>query len=96
VNVTLSTMLSGLVILVKGSYTYVHPQYGPTTGSIPSGEVKQGAAPGQPERVTVSFDWVEGGSSGRGYWSSTSANEMDGRWGRKSSSRDGGQWTVRV
>ena len=94
VDVSLNVRLVDLDFVVFGKYWYRHPQYGDVEGEIPFGIVRFTRPVGEAEGFVITFDWQEGGASGRGYWKAMSADKLEGRWGRGESIKNGGSWTL--
>jgi hypothetical protein len=92
VNATLVVSLVGLDWVVSGTYTFTRAGGAKASGEIPFGQLKQSK---DGTTVTLTFDWKEGASSGRGYWIGKGSDTLDGKWGYDDSTTSGGKWTMK-
>ena len=99
INVDFSATSAGAV---TGSYSY-NDAGAIVTGGITNGAVTQrtttvtgtSTTATPVSGITLTFDWAEGGSTGKGTWASRNERELNGTWGAGSSRTNGGPWNLR-
>jgi hypothetical protein len=103
ITVTLSATSAG----VSGTYEWPPGAKSPNKGTISSGVITQqttsvtGTEPGggtssdtPVSGVSIAFDWAGASSSGKGTWTTTDEQTLDGTWGIGTSRTSGGTWKM--
>jgi hypothetical protein len=91
---------------VTGAYAYAQSS-STVSGTITNGVISQvttavsgtshTGAPSSASPVSgiaIDFDWQQGGTSGKGRWTSSDEQTLHGTWGNGSSRTDGGIWNI--